>query len=134
MSIPALCATAVRVAPTKHRVLLIEDNVDAAESMRDALELDGYVVALAFDGSDGIAMARAFHPDLVLCDIGLPGMDGYDVARAFRADTALCRVRLVAVTGYAQPEDVARALAAGFDEHLGKPASMQRLRKALAFA
>jgi two-component system CheB/CheR fusion protein len=113
------------------RVLVIEDNVDAAESLRDVLELDGHVVAMAFDGADGLAKAREFRPDLVLCDIGLPGIDGYDVARAFRSDVALAAVHLVALSGYAQPEDVKRARQAGFDAHLGKPPSMEALRSAL---
>ena len=70
-------------------MLVIEDNVDAAESLREALELGGHEVAVAYDGPEGLAKARAFEPEVVLCDIGLPGMDGYEVARALRADAAL---------------------------------------------
>jgi len=114
------------------RVLVIEDNADAAESLRDLLSLDGHEVAVATTGPDGLERARQFRPDVVLCDIGLPGMDGYAVARAFRADASLRSARLVALTGYALPDDVVRAAQAGFDLHLAKPSSLERLAGALA--
>ncbi|ABS26208.1 ATP-binding protein [Anaeromyxobacter sp. Fw109-5] len=114
-------------------VLVVEDNLDAAETLRDALELEGMEVSLAPDGEAGLAAARRRRPDLVICDIGLPGkLDGYGVARAFRADPALRDVRLVALTGYAGPEDRTRAYAAGFDLHLGKPAALGELLRAIA--
>jgi two-component system CheB/CheR fusion protein len=78
--------------------------------------------------------ARELKPEVVLCDIGLPEMDGYAVARAFRADEALRATYLVAVTGYALPEDVARAKEAGFDQHLAKPFSLEKLEEVLALA
>ncbi len=109
------------------RVLVIEDNVDAAETLRDIFQLHAHVVEVAYSGPDGLAKARAFKPDVVLCDIGLPGMDGYAVARALRAEPAFVHVALVALTGYAEPEDVARAQDAGFDAHLVKPAGIQAL-------
>jgi CheY-like chemotaxis protein len=96
------------------------------------LEHEEHVVEVAHSGRDGIEKARAFHPDVVLCDIGLPEMNGYEVARRMRADPELGRVGLVAVTGYAQPEDVAMAKAAGFDVHLAKPPSIDKLERALA--
>ncbi len=114
------------------RVLVIEDNVDAADMLRMALELGGHEVEVAFAGPDGIDKARAFLPDVVLCDIGLPGMNGYDVARAFRLEPALRSVYLVALTGYALPEDLAKALAAGFDRHIAKPPSLEELDELLA--
>ncbi len=114
------------------RVLVIEDNADTADTLREALELDEHVVEVAHDGPGGLEKARAFKPDVVLCDIGLPGMDGYDVARAIRADPELGRVPLVALSGYAQPEDVARAKEAGFDVHLAKPPSIETLKGVLA--
>jgi len=114
------------------RVLVIEDNVDAAESLREALELGEHTVEVAFSGADGIAKARAFRPDVVLCDIGLPGMDGYEVARTMRADPALRATRLVALTGYAGPEDVVRSREAGFDVHLAKPPTLEKIEEALA--
>jgi CheY-like chemotaxis protein len=114
------------------RVLVIEDNVDAAESLKDVLEFHEHTVEVAFNGPQGLDKARAFGPDVVLCDIGLPGMDGYDVARAMRADPALRGARLVALTGYAAPEDVARSKEAGFDVHLAKPPTLEKLAEALA--
>jgi len=128
-----------RVAPSArdavphatHRVLVIEDNLDAADVLREVLELDGYTVELAHDGAEGIRIARETHPDTVLCDLGLPGLSGYDVARELAGDEALHATRLVALSGYAAPEDVAKTRAAGFNEHLAKPVSLDRLRGVL---
>jgi two-component system CheB/CheR fusion protein len=114
------------------RVLIIEDNLDAAESLREALELGAHEVAVAYSGLDGLDRARSFHPDVVLCDIGLPGMDGYDVARAVRQDPALQSTLLVALSGYALPEDLERAAAAGFQHHLAKPPSVDSLERVLS--
>ena len=112
------------------RCLIIEDNVDAAESMGLLLELAGHEVALATDGASGLDKARQLRPEVVLCDIGLPGgMDGHAVARAFRADPDLASACLIALTGYGQEEDRRRALDAGFDAHLTKPADLERLKK-----
>jgi CheY-like chemotaxis protein len=116
---------------TARRVVLIEDNVDAADALRSLLELDGHVVEVAHDGADGIALARRSHPDIVLCDLGLPGVNGYDVARDLANDVTLRSTRLVALSGYATPEDVAQARASGFDEHLAKPVALERLRHVL---
>jgi two-component system CheB/CheR fusion protein len=102
-------------------VLIIEDNADAAESLELVLTVGHHEVAVARDGPTGIARARQFRPDVVLCDVGLPGMDGYEVARSFRADETLRGAFLVALTGYARPEDIQRAADAGFDRHLAKP-------------
>jgi two-component system CheB/CheR fusion protein len=113
-------------------VLIIEDNIDAADSLREALEFSEHEVEVAYNGPAGIAKARKYKPEVVFCDIGLPGMDGFDVARAFRADDALRGTYLVALSGYAQPEDVLRASEAGFDQHLAKPPSLERLEQALA--
>jgi signal transduction histidine kinase len=115
------------------RVLVVEDNRDAAETLRDALELAGLVVTVAPDGTAGLAAARRLRPDVVICDVGLPGpLDGYDVARALRADPELRDTPLVALTGYAGPEDLAHARAAGFDRHLGKPARVEEVLHAIA--
>ena len=124
-------AAANRIARGR-RVLIIEDNVDAATSLREVLELDAHQVAVAHDGPAGLAMASDFHPEVVLCDIGLPGMNGYDVARAFRADEALKRTFLVALSGYALPEDLQHAAEAGFERHLAKPLGMQALQDLLS--
>jgi PAS domain S-box-containing protein len=109
------------------RVLIVEDNVDAANMLREALELNGYLVDVAFNGPNGLEKARSFQPYLIVCDIGLPGMDGYQVARAVRADVGLRSVRLIALSGYGQPDDVEQAREAGFDLHLTKPVDLEKL-------
>jgi CheY-like chemotaxis protein len=112
-------------------VLVIEDNEDAADSLRAVLEIQEHVVEVAYGGRQGLETARTFRPDVVLCDLGLPEIDGYAVARAMRADPALGRVALIAVSGYAQPEDVVMSREAGFDAHLAKPPSIDALERAL---
>jgi PAS domain S-box-containing protein len=121
-------ASMERRTPSR-RVLVIEDNADAADSLREVLELSGHVVDVAYSGPAGIASAQAAVPDIVLCDIGLPGMNGYEVARALRLDPKLEHVSLVALSGYAQPEDVARGRQAGFDAHIAKPPSIEALER-----
>jgi CheY-like chemotaxis protein len=114
------------------RVLVVEDNADAAQSLKEALELSGHVVEVALLGETGIERSRTFLPDVIVCDIGLPGLDGYSVAEAIRADPALRTIRLVALTGYAGPEDIERSRAAGFDHHLAKPPDMAQLERVVA--
>jgi CheY-like chemotaxis protein len=118
------------VAGPPRRVLVIEDNDDAREMLRNLLRLFGHEVHEACDGAVGLEEARRLRPDAALIDIGLPGMDGYEVARRIRAD--LPGARLVALTGYGQPEDRERALAAGFDVHLVKPVDPDQLQRLLA--
>ena len=117
----------------RRRVLVIDDNLDAAETLRDLLELTGYEVRTAGDGPEGLTLARSFRPQVVLCDIGLPGMDGYQVANAFRADAdqGLHGVRMVALTGYSLPEDRRRTSEAGFAGHVGKPPDLDELNRLL---
>jgi PAS domain S-box-containing protein len=110
------------------RVLIVEDNVDAADSLVALLEVMGHRVRVANDGPRALEIARARPPDLMLVDIGLPGMDGYEVAREVRRDAALRDVVLVALTGYGRDEDRDRALAAGFDRHLVKPVEPDTLQ------
>jgi CheY-like chemotaxis protein len=116
------------------RILVIEDNYDAAESLREVLQLGHHHVEVAYTGPDGVKKAQAFKPEIVLCDIGLPGMDGYDVARALRADRNLRSAHLIALTGYALPQDLVKASQAGFDQHLAKPPSIAAIEAALAKA
>ncbi len=111
---------------SRHHVLVVDDNHDAAESLGELMQMLGHEVELAFDGPSAIAEAGRTHPDLVLCDLGLPGMDGYQVARELRAREGGA-LRLVALSGYAQPEDVERAIEAGFDAHVAKPPDPERL-------
>jgi signal transduction histidine kinase/ActR/RegA family two-component response regulator len=119
-------------AGTERRVLVVEDNVDAAASLRDVLALGKHEVDVAYTGAEAIAKARACRPHLVLCDIGLPDLNGHEVAAAFRRDPLLQSVYLVALTGYALPEDIRKATDSGFDEHLPKPPSIERLNQILA--
>ncbi len=115
----------------RRRVLIIEDNIDAADSLREALRFGAHEVEVAYNGPQGLALARDFRPEVVLCDIGLPGMDGYDVARAFRAEEDLRDTLLVALSGYTLPDDLERARAAGFDVHLAKPPNLGKLEELL---
>jgi len=104
------------------RVLVVDDNIDSATAIKELMECDGHEAEAAFDGPSAIERAQAFHPDIVICDIGLPGMDGYAVARAIRADERLRGSFLVALSGYARPDDQKRAYDAGFNRHVAKPA------------
>jgi PAS domain S-box-containing protein len=114
------------------RILVVEDNVDAAESLRMLLQLLGHQVAVAFTGPEGVRVAKDWHPEVILCDIGLPGLDGYGVADALRHDPATAQVQLIAITGYGQDEDRHRAEHAGFDHHLTKPVDPRQLQPLLA--
>jgi two-component system CheB/CheR fusion protein len=109
------------------RVLVVDDNVDSAQSTAMLLELAGHEVRVAHDGTGALAAAAQFRPDVVVMDIGLPGMSGYDVARHLRGRSETAGVLLIALTGYGQPEDAFRIKAAGFDHHLVKPASPEEL-------
>jgi signal transduction histidine kinase/CheY-like chemotaxis protein len=118
--------------PPPRRVLVVDDNVDAAQSLADALRDAGHVVWVENDGLSALACADAFQPDVALIDIGMPGIDGYEVARRLRATHPRTSLRLVALTGYGQEGDVRSARSAGFDVHLVKPADLERIAAALA--
>jgi PAS domain S-box-containing protein len=113
---------------TPQRILVVDDNLDAAHALRYLLESDGHVVRVAADGATGIALAKAFKPDVLLLDIGLPKMDGYELAKRVREDSSLRRAKIIGVTGYAQARDRERAAAAGFDHHLTKPVDFPALQ------
>jgi PAS domain S-box-containing protein len=126
---PAVAAPKVR----SQRVLVVEDDVDAAESLKLLLEPNGHQVAVAHSGAEGLRQARTQKPEVVLCDIGLPGdMDGYAIARALRADPELRSSYLIAMTGYGQDEDRRLAKEAGFDAFLTKPTDPDELERLLA--
>jgi signal transduction histidine kinase len=126
---------AVPAVPGALRILVIEDNVDAAQSLADLLTLLGHAVRVAYDGESGVQAALAQPTDVVISDIGLPGaMDGYAVAAALRGWPQLASVRLIALSGYADTRTRDRARAAGFDAHLAKPADLDRLEAALRAA
>jgi len=113
------------------RVLIVDDNVDAAESLALLLQSDGHTVNVAHNGVDAVLRAESWRPDIAVLDVGLPGMNGYEVASALRARGDACP-ELIAVTGYGQASDMQRALAAGFRFHLVKPVDARDLTTAIA--
>lgn len=113
------------VARRTQRVLIVDDNRDAAESLSLLLQFHGHEVQVAYEGEAALQLADRFRVELVLLDIGLPGMNGYEVARRLRSTG--CSARLVAVTGYGQPEDLKLAREAGFDAHLIKPVELEQV-------
>ncbi len=116
----------------KLRLLVVDDNVDAAATLAMLLEACGYAVEVANDSRTALALAQGRPPDAALLDIGLPDMDGNELARRLRADPATRAIVLVAVTGYGQEQDRRAALEAGFDHHLVKPVDLDQLEKVLA--
>jgi CheY-like chemotaxis protein len=109
-------------------VLIVEDNIDAGDSLSMLLRLHGHDVLVARTGPTALEVAAIFHPALVLLDIGLPGMDGYEVARRLRANPEMTGVTLCALTGYTPSEaDRLRPQHAGFDHHFVKPVSVDTL-------
>lgn len=114
------------------KILVIDDNIDTARGMARLLGLNGHELQTAHSGPEGIAAARAFHPDVILLDIGLPGMDGYEVARRLKEERELADVLIIAVTGYGQDEDRKRSSSAGIDYHLVKPIDHEVLVTLLA--
>jgi CheY-like chemotaxis protein/two-component sensor histidine kinase len=113
------------------RILVVDDNQDAADSLAALLSLLGQDVRAVHDGRRALEAALTFRPEIVLLDIGMPGMDGYEVARRLRAQLGVESARLIALTGYGQAEDVQRSREAGFDEHLVKPVSLDLLKQRL---
>ncbi|MFS8607067.1 MAG: response regulator, partial [Gammaproteobacteria bacterium] len=111
------------------RVLIVDDNVDAADALRMVLEVEGHRVETAYSASEAFEKFARFHPDVVLLDIGLPETDGYEVARWIRRRPDGQGVMLYALTGWAQEEDRRRAFEAGFDQHLTKPVDIETLRR-----
>jgi CheY-like chemotaxis protein len=111
-------------SPPKHagrRILVVDDNVDAATSVVKLLKLWGHDVQIAFSGPEALETARKFRPQIVLLDIGMPGMSGYEVARQLRAQPGFQSLVITALTGYGQAEDRRRSQEAGFNHHLTKP-------------
>jgi CheY-like chemotaxis protein len=130
---PALIGAEKVSAPVRPRkVLVVDDNVDAAESFAMLLQMAGHETRLAHDGADAMKAVRAFKPDVVLLDLGLPIIDGFAVARLIRQDAALRNVVLVALTGYGQDGDRQRTSEAGFDHHLVKPVDIAKVESILS--
>lgn len=110
---------------------MVDDNIDAAESLGLVLELSGHITSTAHNGTNGITIAEEFRPDVILLDIGLPDINGYEVARRIREKTWGKKIMLIAATGWGQDKDKALAREAGFDNHLTKPIDYQALNQLL---
>jgi CheY-like chemotaxis protein len=114
------------------RILIVDDNRDAADSLRMLLEASGQEARCAYDGSNALEVTQAFHPEVVLLDIGMPVMDGYQVVREMRNRNLVPRPKIAALTGWGQDTDKNKAVAAGFDHHFTKPVSADELLAFLA--
>jgi CheY-like chemotaxis protein/two-component sensor histidine kinase len=114
------------------RILLVDDNEDASLTLAMLLRMEGHDVTVARDGPEALQIARAFRPDAVLLDIGMPGMDGYEVGRRLRADPTTADVVMIAVTGYGHTDARTRSKAAGFDQHIVKPVDPAALIQSLS--
>jgi len=114
------------------RVLVVDDNVDAADTLAAVLDMMGHATQVVHDGAQALAVAPQFLPDVIFLDIGLPGMSGYEVARALRRTPAGAAVVLVALTGWGAENDRSQSSAAGFDHHLTKPANLLAIGELLA--
>jgi signal transduction histidine kinase len=131
-SAPVATASVTSSSAHGSTVLLIEDNVDACETLAMLLEFEGHTVSTAHDGAAGLAAALDGNFDVIVCDIGLPGLDGYEVMRRLRASTDGARPFAIALSGYGQAEDRARGFEAGFDHYLVKPVQPDALLAAMA--
>ena len=126
----AMPTAATRPQENPKRVLVVDDNRDAAQSLAQLVALFGHTPLIAYDGPSAVDIVKKGAPDVVVCDIGLPDMSGYEVAKVLRAESAR-KMRLIALSGYAQPEDIRRAIEAGFDIHLAKPADPGEINRLL---
>jgi CheY-like chemotaxis protein len=124
--------TALKPAEGPLRILVVDDNRDAAQSLSVLLTGEGHTVSLAYSGPAGLVAALTERPQVILLDIGLPGMDGYAVARALREHPELRTTQLIALTGYGRQVDREQARAAGFNGYLTKPVDFEALQRALA--
>jgi signal transduction histidine kinase len=115
----------------RQRILVVDDNIDAAESLGTMLAYSGHDVRVAHGGVEALTAAREFSPNVMILDLGMPEMDGYAVARAVRSDPRFATTRLIALSGYGQPDDRRRTAELGFDEHLVKPVEHDVLNAAL---
>jgi CheY-like chemotaxis protein len=114
------------------RILIVEDNGDAARSLQLYLKLAGHEVRVAASGRAGLAAAREWLPDVLLCDLGLPELDGFGVSRALRDDPETADIRRIAISGYGRPEDRRCSREAGFELHLTKPVDPGLIKELLA--
>jgi CheY-like chemotaxis protein len=128
----AAAATAAPALGKAQRILVVDDNRDAADSLGALLELLGAEVRIVHDGESALDAFDAFHPRVTLLDLGMPGMDGYEVARRIRARSDAGGTALIALTGWGQERDRRRTAEAGFDGHLTKPVDIDTVAAALA--
>ena len=119
---------------SRQRVLIVDDNVDTADSMAILLTTMGHEVRAAYNGASAVETAEHFRPDVVLLDLGMPGLNGYETAHYIREETWGKDTVVVAVTGWGSHADHQRSLDAGFDYHLTKPVDPEVLRKLVAAA
>ncbi|SAK87106.1 PAS/PAC sensor hybrid histidine kinase [Caballeronia fortuita] len=129
--IPAREAPTVASALAKRCILVVDDNVDAADALTALLELEGHEVRTVYSGEEAVDILKHYNPEVVLLDLGLPGMSGIDVARRVRARPATKDVTMIAITGWGQPQDRARTAEAGFDFHFTKPVDVVQLNAAI---
>jgi len=130
-TVPAATPAAQRDAAPPRRVLVVDDNLDAAESTAAFLRLEGHEVKTVGDGPQALASLKVFDPHVIVLDIGLPGLDGYEVARQLRERGDTSHTLLIAMTGYGQREDRERAIASGFDYHFVKPTDPRLIQRAI---
>jgi CheY-like chemotaxis protein len=114
------------------RILVVDDNVDAAQLVAELLNMQGYIATVAHGGREALAIAEEFLPDVIFLDIGMPDMDGYAVAAALREDGGFAATRIVALTAWGDAGSRARVAAGGFDAHLVKPARLDSLLREAA--
>jgi CheY-like chemotaxis protein len=130
---PATEGQSLESAPlSAKRVLVVDDNIDAAEAIVALLDIQGHTATAAYTARDALSAVEVFKPQVMLADIGLPDIDGYELVRQLRKLPSCKTVSMIALTGYGQPEDRKRALDAGFDAHLVKPVELPTLDRLIA--
>jgi len=129
--VPPHAVPAVATSMDRHRILVVDDNVDAADAMTALLQLEGHEVRTVYSGEEAVDILTHYSPQVILLDLGLPGMSGLEVARHIRATPATKDVTLIAITGWGQPQDRARTADAGFDFHFTKPVDVRQLGQAI---
>jgi signal transduction histidine kinase len=130
-AVPSATQPPPNATPPPRRILIVDDNVEAALTLAELLSLEGHETHVAHDGPSAVDAARRLSPDVAILDIGLPGFDGLEAARRLRAEPALRGLLLVALSGWVQPDDQARSREAGFDHHLAKPVQLKNLELVL---
>ena len=111
------------------RILIVDDNTDAADLLSEALSLSGYETCVAYDGLSALALAAIFQPEMALLDLGLPGMNGFELATRLHATAGLETLKFIAITGYGMASDRRRAIESGFEAHILKPVEFPHLEQ-----